>query len=299
LNGKATERVKGTAFRFPVSAFRSPPICLSLPPSFGDGSRPMNLRTPKLFAASIVLAGGFIVACQRQTTGPDLKADVDRLTAELETAKQMLGAVEKDAQGAKDELGLAAASAEVAKRQLAEKDQIAQQKESRIGALQTELSGLRKSDALAFAEASASVQKGANGNALDRYQKFVLDFPDSPLVADAKRAITELTPVVAKDAQWRTSLIDPRRGERDLLNRFADGVVTMQELAPLLKRRSIPEVVKLLGPPSRSYRNGTELGYEDKVIDSTTGNKATLVIKFVSDRVESLRTGYQGREIKP
>jgi hypothetical protein len=259
----------------------------------------MNLRTPKLFAVSLVLAGCLNTACQRQTAGPDPKAEVERLTAELETTRQKLGAAEKDAQGAKDELALAAASAEAAKRQLAEKDQIAQQKESRIGALQADLSGLRKGDALAFAEASALVQKGAAGNALDRYQKFVTDFPDSPLVADAKRALVELTPVVAKDTQWRVNLIDPRRGERELLNRFADGIVTMQELAPLLKRRSLPEVVKLLGPPSRSYRNGTEIGYEDKVIDSTTGNKATLVIKFVSDRVESLRTGYQGREIKP
>jgi hypothetical protein len=258
----------------------------------------MNLRTPKLFAVSLALAGAFLTGCQRDS-GPDLKAEVDRLTAELAAANQKLVVAQKEIQGAKDELALAAAGAEAAKRQAAEGNQAARQKDARIAALESDLSGLRKSDSLAFIDASAQLQKGASGNALERYQKFVIDFPESPLVADAKRAITELTPVVAKDVQWKTSLIDPRRGERELLKRYADGIVTMEELAPLLKRRSAAEVVKLLGPPSRSYRNGTELGYEDKVLDSKTGNRTTLVIKFVSDRVESLRNGYQGREITP
>jgi hypothetical protein len=152
---------------------------------------------------------------------------------------------------------------------------------------------------LAFAQISALRQKGDNSNALERFEKFVIDHPDSPLVADANRAITDLKPAVEKDIKWKTNLIDPRREERELIARFNDGIVTTQELAPLLRRRSTAEVITLLGRPGRSYRNGTEYGYVDKVIDTTTGNKQTLVIRFESGRVESLRAGYQGREIKP
>jgi outer membrane murein-binding lipoprotein Lpp len=259
----------------------------------------MNLRTPKLFAVSLVLAGTFLTGCQRETAGPDLKAEVERLTAELNAATGKISGMEKQLQEAKDELALAAAGAEAAKREASERDSGTKLKDAQIGALETRLSDVMKSDGLAYMAASALMQNGAPGNALEKYQKFVTDFPESPLVADAKRAIVELSPVVAKDAQWRQNLIDPRRGDRELIKRFGDGIVTMEELSPLLRRRSAAEVVKLLGTPSRTYRNGTEIGYEDKVIDSKTGNKATLVIKFVSDRVDSLRLGYQGREVKP
>ena len=193
---------------------------LSRATPFSDASRRMNLRTPKLFAVSLSLAVALLAGCQRETSGPDLKAEVDRLTAELTAANQKLAVAQKEIQGAKDELALAAAGAEAAKRQAAEENQAAKQKDARIAAQEADLAALRKSDSMAFIDASAQLQKGASGNALERYQKFVVDFPESPLIADAKRAITELTPVVAKDEQWKYSLIDPRRGERELVKRF-------------------------------------------------------------------------------
>ena len=59
------------------------------------------------------------------------------------------------------------------------------------------------------------------------------------------------------------------------------------------------EVLKLLGPPNKTYRDNTELGYVDKVIDPTTGSRGTLVIAFSDDQVSTLRVGYQGRPIRP
>jgi outer membrane murein-binding lipoprotein Lpp len=260
----------------------------------------MNQRTPKLFAISLglALAGVILAGCKRET-GPDPKVEVDQLKTQVADLQQQLAAAAKANEAGKDELALAAASAEARKRELAEKDQMLGQKDGQIQTLQSEVSGLKKSDATAFAEISAIRQKGGTDAAFERFQKFIIDFPESPLVADANRAIADLKPGVEKEAKWRTSLIDPRREERQLLKRFEDGIVTMEELAPLLRRRTSADVIKLLGPPGRSFRNGTEIGYVDKVIDSTTGNKGTLVIRFESDRVESLRTGYQGKEIRP
>jgi len=270
----------------------------SLPAGFSEGSRPMNQSTPKLFAVSLMLAGVILAGCNRGV-GPDLEVKVDQLNAQVADLQQKLATAEKAVESGKGELAQAAAAAEARKRESAEKDRTLGQKDEQIRTLKSEVSGLRKSDGYAFAEISAIQQKGGTANAFERYEKFIIDFPESPLVADARRAIADLKPSVEKEAKWRTSLIDPRREERELLKRFDDGIVTMQELAPLLRRRTSADVVKLLGPPGRSFRNGTEIGYVDKVIDTMTGNKATLVIRFEADRVESLRAGYQGREMKP
>ena len=259
---------------------------------------PMNQRTPKLFAVSLVVAGTVLVACHRPS-GSDLQPEVDRLSSELADTQGKLLAAVKSAEAQKQEVATAIAAIEASKREATLKDKLIQQKEAEVAEAKTAISAVKNTDALAYSEASAQVSKGSTSNALERYQKFILDYPDSPLVADANRAIADLTPQVAKDAQYRTSLIDPRRADRDLIKRFGDGIVTVQELVPLLRRRSQAEVIQLLGRPSRTYRNGTELGYEDKVIDTTTGNKSTLVISFEADRVTALRSGYQGREVKP
>jgi outer membrane murein-binding lipoprotein Lpp len=258
----------------------------------------MNQRTPKLFVVSLTLAGVILAGCQR-ITGPDLKAEIDRLNTQIADLQPKLAAAEKSAESGKDELAQAAAAAEARKRELAEKDKALGQKDEQIRTLQSDMAALKRSDAFVFAEISALKVKGETATAFERYEKFITDFPESPLVPAANQAIAELKPAVEKDAKWRTSLIDPRREERELLKRYSDGILTIQELAPLLRRRTSAEVVKLLGPPGRTFRNGTEMGYVDKVIDATTGNRATLVIRFDADRVESLRTGYQGREIKP
>jgi hypothetical protein len=260
----------------------------------------MNQCTPKLFAVSLALAlAGVILASCKRETGPDPKVEADQLRTQVADLQQNLAAAAKANESGTDELAQAAAGAEARKRELAEKDRMLGQKDELIRTLQSEVSGLKKSDGYLFGEICALRQKGASPNVLERFEKFIIDFPESPLVADANRAIADLKPTVEKEVKWRTNLIDPRREERELLKRFDDGIVTMQELAPFLRRRTSADVIKLLGPPGRSFRNGTEIGYVDKVIDTTTGNKATLVIRFESDRVEGLRAGYQGKEMKP
>lgn len=265
---------------------------------FSEGSLPMNQRTPKLLTISLVLAGTILAGCNKQA-GSDPKAEVDQSNPQLTELQGKLATAEKAAELGKAEIGAAAAAGEASKRELAARDLALSQKDEQIRTLQTELAALRKSEGLVFGQIGDLRQKGESATALERYEKFIVDYPESPLVADANRAIADLKPTVEKDSKWKTSLIDPRREERELLKRFAEGIVTPQELAPLLRQRTASEVINLLGRPGRSFRNGSEYGYTDKIIDTATGNRETLVIRFEAGRVEGLRAGYQGREIKP
>ena len=251
-----------------------------------------------------------MVGCQR-ATGPDLGPEVARLQAELEATREKLEVAQKQIPGAKPE---AVASADKAVLAPVNRGAVPEavapatpppvapagvDKDAQIKALQAEVAALKKPEVQAYVDASAMQLRGVTSVTLSRYQQFVRSFPDSPLVADANRAIAELTVAAEKEAKWRASQIDPRRPEREVLQRFTEGRATVEELAPILKDRSAGDVIKLLGPANTSYRNGTEIGYIDRILDTTTGNKATLVIAFESDRVAVLRVNYQGREIRP
>lgn len=247
-----------------------------------------------VFAASLAGCGDGKV--------PALEAEVTRLKTELDATKQKLSTTQAELTAKQDEIAKAAADAfatEATRKQAVANDDAITQKDAQIRALQATVADLKKADAIAFAEASATQQRGVTSIALDRYQQFLKDHPKSALVPHAERAIVELTKTADTEAKWRATTIDPKRPERDILKRFADSVVSVEEIGPLLKARDRAEVVKLLGPPQKTFRNGTELGYVDKVLDPKTGGKETLVIVFTGDRVTGLRVGYTGREIKP
>lgn len=244
----------------------------------------------------LILSGIALAGCRRQSA-PDHSAEVQRLTSELENTRLKLEAVEKALATKREDIALATATDE-GKAPAAATQTSDVQKDAKIALLQTELDALKKRDAFAYAEASAAFRSGAD-IALSRYQQFIKNFPNSPLAADADRAITELAAVTDRETRARMTFADPRRAGRDALQHFSDGTVTVKEIAPLLRNRSAAEVVKLLGQPTQTYRDGKELGYVDKVIDTATGNKATLVIGFEADSVSTLRLGYLGKPIKP
>jgi len=250
---------------------------------------------PGTLVVAAVLFGVASTGCRRGGNA-NSGAEFARLTAELQSTHQKLAETEKTAAAQKQEIDAMRLQAETAKKQESDKNVLLIQKDNQIQALQAQANENR--DALVFANASLNQQKGYSSIALDRYRQFVTDYPKSPLVADANRAITELSVSVDRDARARAAFIDPKRRDREALQRFQDGISSVEEIGPLLRQKTGAEVIKLLGPPSRTYRNGTELGYVDRIIDSTTGNKETLVIVLDGERVISVRVGYRGREIK-
>ena len=257
----------------------------------------MNLRIPHPALVSIVVLAVLFTGCKRNVA-TDENAEVNRLNAELSVAREKLAAAEKAFATKQDDHAFAT-SADAGKQPPVDENPSAAPKDAQIRALQAELAALKKSDAFLFAEASAAQQKESASIALDRYQKFFRDFPQSPLATDADRAISELSLVVEREARSRANAMDPRHPEREILKHFAEGTATVKEVAPLLRGRSRSEVLKILGAPGQTFRDGRELGYVDKVIDPSTGKKETLVIGFESDAVSTLRLGYLGKAIKP
>jgi hypothetical protein len=233
--------------------------------------------------------------CKRGGAG-DTATELAQVRSDLEDTRRKAADAEKKSTAAQQEVERMRSEVDLMKKQMSDKEVLSIQKDNQLKALQAQFTDRR--DAITFADISATLQRGLNSVALDRYRQFVVDFPKSPLVADANRAINELAVTVDRESKERAALIDPRRTERDALKRFQDGVATVEEITPLIRQRSVADVVKILGSPNRTYRNGTELGYVDRIIDPTTGNRETLVITFSGDRAVSVRIGYRGREIK-
>jgi hypothetical protein len=230
---------------------------------------------------------------------PDAQVQALQMSSELDRTKQKLAATEKESAAKDDAVVLAKEEAEKAKKDVTERDTVIVEKDKQMLALQGELAEMKKRDAFVYAEIGKLHQQGLKTSALDRYKQFVTSFPKSPLVADANRAIAELTVTAPKEARARAVAIDPYAAEREILKKYGEGWATPEDLAPLLRRKSMAEVIKLLGPPNTTYREGKELGYVDKVVDASTGTRGTLVVGFEEDRVVTLRNGYQGRPIRP
>ena len=258
----------------------------------------MHPRRPSAILFSLLISAALPLGCEREA-GPDLAAEVERLKTESEDLRRKLGAAEKNLEARKDAVELGTETAAEAKRQAVEREQLAAQKDLQIRTMQAELDALKKSDALVFAEISGFQQKGLTTAALSRYEQFTRDYPLSPLVANAAFAMTQLSATAEREAKTRASQVGPKKREQEVLKYLAEGTASVEEIAPLLKNKTPAQVVKLLGQPNRTYRNGTEFGYVDKVSDPAKGGKETLVISFESDKVSGLRAGYLGREIKP
>lgn len=258
----------------------------------------MHPRTSPAILIFLTALAALPLGCRRES-GPDLTAEMARLTGEAESLKQKLAAAEKSLESRNDAAALASESAVAVKKQSVEKEQLVTQKDGEIRALQAELGALKKSDALVFAEISGFQKQGLTTVALSRYEQFTRDFPQSPLVANAVSAMTQLAATAEREAKTRAGQVGVKQRDRQILQYLAEGTASLEEIAPLLKNKSLAEVTKLLGPPSRTYRNGAEIGYVDKVSDPAKGGKDTLVISFDEGKVSGLRAGYLGREIKP
>lgn len=256
---------------------------------------------PRRFSAllfSLALIGMLLSGCD-QGGGAAAEAQVQKTTIELDTVKQQLAAAEKRLAAQQEKIAAAASAAEAAQKQAADSAPALLEKDAQIRALQKEVAELKKGEAVAYADASATLMKGVTSTTLSRYQQFAREYPKSPLAVDANRAITELTLTAEREAQWRQSIIDPKRPEREALKRFADSIASLDDMIPLVKKKTKQAVVALLGPPGTTYRGGLEIGYLNRVIDPKTGEKGTFIITFQEDKVVSVRVGYQGQEVRP
>jgi outer membrane murein-binding lipoprotein Lpp len=248
-------------------------------------------------AIALISLGTLLAGCDREEK-PDLMKEVTQLKTDLKQTARSLNSAEMSLEAKNEEVKAANAAAEAAKSRLTEKEEAVVLKDAQLKALQEEVAALKKGDAAVFAEITALQQKGQNLVALSRYQKFVTDFPKSSLVPSANSAIAELTKV-QQEIRRQLPLVAPKRTDKELLKNFNDGYMTLQELAPVLKKKTTAQVLELLGRPNRSFTDGTEIGYEDKAINPANGQKGMLIIAFEAGTVSSLRVEYTGRKVIP
>ena len=94
-------------------------------------------------------------------------------------------------------------------------------------------------------------------------------------------------------------MTDPKRKERETLNLFRDGLLTPQELGPLIRKKTLAQVIALLGDPSHTFPGGTDIGYSERVTNPRTGRKGMLIITFDSAGVAAFRIDYAGPKMVP
>ena len=122
---------------------------------------------------------------------------------------------------------------------------------------------------------------------------------DLEIAVHATNAVTELKTNNERENPPKPDLRDPKVRQREFVQQFEEGFLSLQELAPALKKRSVSQVLALLGPPNRIFGDGTEIGYVDKAIDPVTSKRGMFIISFESGAVANLRVEYAGRRTIP
>ena len=256
-------------------------------------------RNASAILIALTFSAVLLSGCQREAAPVPPPVVDNPLQSDLEEVQRKIADLGKSLAAKDGELKAAAAAVEADKTQIAEKELVVAKKDAQVRSLQSEIDALKKRDAFVFAEISALQHQGQASAALARYQQFIKDFPKSPLAANATSAINELTVTTEQEARQRAFAAEPKSRQREFVQQFEDGFLTLQELAPVLKKKSVAQVLALLGPPNRVFGEGTEIGYVDKAIDPVTGKRGTFIIAFEFDTVANLRVEYAGRRLVP
>jgi len=246
--------------------------------------------------SALALLASFLTGCEPQ--GPEQNRQVEGLKSDLEETKRRLSFVQNSLAAKDAELAVTTTAHETAKTGLADLEQAVNDRNALLSAAKIELDELKKREVFAFAEIAVLHQQGQTVQARSRYEKFITDHPRSPLVAPAKSALAQLTEVQREVAK-QVERLDPKRREREFAKTFNEGYMTIQELAPVLKKRSLAQVLALLGKPNQTFNEGTEIGYMDRTVNPATGGRGMLVIGFDSGVVSTLRVEYAGRKMTP
>ena len=192
------------------------------------------MRSRRPLSASVVLlliAAAFLPGCGRDN-GPsgDVQVQALQTKEELERVRKHLAATEKQSKDKDDAVALAKEEVENATKQVAEKEKVIVDKDAQIATLQKQIADAKKGETQVFLDSSKLHQQGMNTTALLHYRQFVAAFPASPLVADANRAITELSVIAPKEASARAAAIDPSAPVREFQRQFNDGFASLENV---------------------------------------------------------------------
>jgi hypothetical protein len=257
-----------------------------------------------LLLVTLCTTGSFFAGCDQYNSQP---RQIDGLKADLDEARRRISHLQTSLSAKDAELAASTKTLETASGGVADLEKALSERSAQLQTAQAELDKLKKNEALAFFEIASTQGQGSVGLAVARYQKFVNDYPKSPLVTHANNAITQLTvlqqestpPVAATSTSRAIAKIDPTASTRDFVKKFDQGYMTLQEIAPFLRKKTMAQVIALCGRPNQSYNEGTEIGYADRAINPVTGGRGILIVSFDAGTVATLRVEYGGRKITP
>lgn len=245
----------------------------------------------------LIAAGSLLGGCERE--GADTTRQIDGMKADMEESKRRISHIQNSLASKDGELAENIQALEAAKAQIVDLQKAIEERNGQLRAAKTEIDELKKRDAIVFGEIVALQQRGQSVVAVSRYQKFITDYPKSPLVVNAKDAITQLTELPPELKKQVPLPADPAKREREFSKTFNEGYMTLQEIAPYVKKKSLAQVLALLGKPNQSFRDNTEIGYIERAINPATGSRGMLVVAFEEGVVASLRVEYAGRKVVP
>jgi hypothetical protein len=256
-------------------------------------------RRALLVLASLAMCGVFFAGCGPEG-GSEHSRVIDGLKADLEESKRRIDALQKSLSAKDSELAVNIEALETAKKGLSDLQQALKERDAQLVATKSDAENLKKTDVVAFAEIAATQGQGSIGLAVARYKKFITDFPKSPLVTHANNAIEQLDAVEQTSTASRTvAKKEAGKPEKDFAKAFNEGFMTLPELAPYLRKKTLSQVIALCGRPNRTYNQGTEIGYEDRAINPATGSRGILIVGFEEGVVATIRVEYAGRKMTP
>lgn len=254
------------------------------------------LRTLPLFAIYAAVAP-LLTSCDRESA--DGAKQIDGLRADVDESKRRISHLQNSLAAKDAELAVNTQALEAAKAGITDMETALNERNAQLRAAKIELDELKKKDAFAFAEIAATQDQGSAGLAIARYQKFIADHPKSSLVPNANYAIAQLSATTPDAAPKQVAKLDPARKEKDFEKTFNEGYMTLAELAPYLKKKTVAQVLALCGRPNQMFNDGTEIGYADRAINPATGARGMLVVGFEGGTVATLRVEYGGRKFTP
>ncbi len=247
-----------------------------------------------LWIVACTLAGPLLTGCDRESG--EHPRQLEGIRADLDEARRKVSHLQNSLATKDAELAANTQALEAARGGMSDLEKVVDERNAQLRAAKVELEGLKKKDILAFGEIAATQGDGSNALAVARYKKFIIDYPKSPLVLHANNAIAQLTEV-QREVHRQTELVDPAKKEKDFARNFSEGYMTLQELAPYLKKKTVAQVVGLIGRPNQTFNEGNEFGYPDRAISPATGTRGMLIVSFESGVVATLRVEYARKEV--
>ena len=166
------------------------------------------------------------------------------------------------------------------------------QRTEQIAELSRQIEELKNQDSYAYVRAGKLLDDGNLKQAIQAYQSFIHNFPDSPKVPNATKYIEEISTRMGSIEKEKTARSEhelQEKAQRDLAQKIRYKALPYEEWRGILQGKTKREVKSLLGSPLITFQDDNEWHYPDKILYPDSGNRGNLNV-FFKDGVVSRYT---------